>query len=72
MSVCAQVRIESDPKEWPAVAAQLAAQRAQREAIQATVRKVTQKDALDSICYHAFVPCACLSEPEPQVIEYTD
>ena len=40
LHVCAQVRIESDPKEWPAMAAQLAAQRAQREAIQASVRKV--------------------------------
>ena len=43
MSVCVQVRIESDPKEWPAMAVQLAAQRAQREAIQATVRKVGQE-----------------------------
>ena len=50
------MRIESDPKEWPAMAAKLAAQRAQREAIQATVRKVChvvqeQKAAPDSHCY---------------------
>lgn len=71
MYVCVQVRIESDPKEWPAMAAQLAAQRAQREAIQATVRKVSQglqKAAHDSGCYNALVQCACLSEPEPLVI----
>ena len=36
-----QVRIESDPKEWPAQAAQLAAQRQQREALQASVRRVS-------------------------------
>ena len=35
-----QVRIESDPKLWPAEAARLASQRAQREAIQATQKKV--------------------------------
>jgi len=38
--MCSQVRIESDPKEWPAQAAQLAAQRQQHEALQASVRRV--------------------------------
>lgn len=35
-----QVRIESDPKEWPAEAARLVAQRAQHEAMQATQKQV--------------------------------
>ena len=39
--MCSQVRIESDPKEWPAQAAQLAAQRQQHEALQASVRRVS-------------------------------
>ncbi|KAL0032292.1 hypothetical protein WJX79_002892 [Trebouxia sp. C0005] len=38
------VRIESDPKEWPAQAAQLAAQRRQHEALQASMRREKQAE----------------------------
>ncbi|DBA96588.1 TPA: hypothetical protein ACH3X1_015451 [Trebouxia sp. C0004] len=38
------VRIESDPNEWPAQAAQLAAQRQQHEALQASVRREKQAE----------------------------
>ncbi|KAL0049698.1 hypothetical protein WJX82_007869 [Trebouxia sp. C0006] len=38
------VRIESDPKEWPAQAAQLAAQRQQHEALQAGVKREKQAE----------------------------